>query len=332
MDNFPNISIIIVTYNGKRYIPDLFESLCNQSYAIDKMEIIVLDNASTDDTADIISKQYPKVKVIKLGENIGYAAGNNKALQYASHDFLVFLNQDTICHRNWLRGLIQCMQERPDAGACTSNMVIVDSGVGRMIDRNIMPDSLSYYDLSIFGYACYRKGVKGDIILTKMISGCSFVIRRKLIEELRCLFDEDLWMYVEDTDLSLRIHNLGYKTCAVRDSVVYHLHNMNIIFNIPNLNIAAKAIMNRVYVFFKNMSWLEFIVFYPLLLFGGMFKIITIQISLFRKILYTLPYAVFSISCMVVALSNMQKYYAKRKIILKNRTSQKMHILRLILN
>ena len=70
----------------------------NQSYPQDRMEILVVDNASSDETISIIRQSHPSVKIVALEENIGYAAGNNQALLHASHDLLVFLNQDTICH------------------------------------------------------------------------------------------------------------------------------------------------------------------------------------------------------------------------------------------
>ena len=100
--DFPNVSVIILTYNASEYIQPLLDSLSNQSYPQERMEILVVDNASTDETLSITRKNFSFVKVVAVEKNIGYAAGNNQALLHARHDLLVFLNQDTICHPNFL--------------------------------------------------------------------------------------------------------------------------------------------------------------------------------------------------------------------------------------
>jgi len=330
-EELPNVSIIILTYNGSKYIKNLLDSLHDQSYPLEKMEIMVVDNASIDNTVQIIRESYPSVIVLSLPRNIGYAAGNNHALQYARYDYMVFLNQDTICHRDWLKGLVACMVEHKEVGACTSNMVMSEVEASPELDRHSHLNALYYYDLSIFGYAKYRTNTQSRIVFTKIISGCSFIIRRETIAELGYLFDEDLWMYVEDTDLSLRIHNLGYKTCATQDSIVYHLHVNNMTLNFKRIQLASKAIMNRVYAFFKNMSGLEFILFLPFLFIGSIFKIFEFSIKTHLKLTYFIPFAIFSVLCMIIAVFGLPHYITKRTFILKQRHINGLPILKLVL-
>jgi len=328
---FPNVSVIILTHNGSKYIEALLESLFDQSYPKERMEIIVVDNASTDDTVSLVQTDYPHVRCVPLDRNIGFAAGNNKAIKYAQHDFLVFLNQDTICHRDWLSGLMLCIIEDKGIGACTSNMILPDTQEFRCMDRHSSLNSLYFYDLSPFGYGRYRKITGRRFVRSRIVSGCSFVVRRETVSELGYLFDDHLWMYVEDTDLSLRIHNLGQRICAVRDSIVYHLHNSDVAMNVDRLYLVATAIMNRVCVFFKNMGALEFLLFFPILWIGGIFKIFEFPLRPSQKAAYFFPFGCFSMVCMLLAFLRLPRYATKRRFILERRRVKGFHILKLVL-
>jgi len=295
------------------------------------MEIIVVDNASTDNTRSIVKNKYPFARCVALPENIGFAAGNNHGLQYAKYDFLVFLNQDTICHRDWLQGLMNIMLEDERIAACNSNIITTKIGDFREADRQLSFKSLFYYDLSPYGYGCYRITTGKRFVFTKLLSGCSFMIRRQMISELGFLYNEQLWMYAEDTDLSLRLHNAGRKFCAVRDSVVFHLHNNEIKFDRDILRRSAKAIMNRVYVFFQNMETIEFILFFPLMLIGGVFKIFEFHLSMHKKIVFFIPFGLFSILCMLLALFCLPGYASKKRHILKNHRVTRFAILKFLI-
>ena len=133
--NYPNVSIIILTYNGSEYIAPLLNSLLDQSYPIDRIEIIVVDNASTDKTLDIIKENYPVVRMVPLGKNIGYAAGNNEGVLHARYDFLVFLNQDIVCHPDFLKSLLNVMVADRTIAACNPNIVPSKSENLATIDR-----------------------------------------------------------------------------------------------------------------------------------------------------------------------------------------------------
>jgi GT2 family glycosyltransferase len=328
---FPNVSIIVLTYNGEKYIDALLESLSDQSYPKELMEIIVIDNASSDKTVDLVQKNFPHVKCILLERNVGFAVGNNKALQYAEHELMVFLNQDTICHRDWLKAIVIGMLHDEKIAACSSNIVPYNPDEFQNPDLKSQLNTIYYCDLSPYGYGRYYKRQRTPYVFTKIFSGCSFAIHRQTVNELGYLFDEQFWMYAEDTDLSLRIHNIGQRICVVKDSVVYHLHSSDVNIKKSFLSFSAKAIMNRVYAFFINMTEVEFILFFPLLFFGGILKIFEFPISNLKKALYFIPFSFFSMTCMLLSLLNLTKFAARRRLIMKNRQVKGFTILKLVL-
>jgi GT2 family glycosyltransferase len=327
----PRASIIILTYNGEKYIDALLESLSDQSYPKELIEIIVIDNSSNDKTVSIVQKNHPNIKCVRMRENLGFACGNNKALDYAKHEFLVFLNQDTVCHKDWLKALIDGIFVDKKVAVCTSNIIPPEANEFQELDRESLINTLYYCDLSPYGYGRYNKRRNTPFIFTKILSGCSFIIRRQTVIELGYLFDEKLWMYNEDTDLSLRIQNMGKRISVARDSVVYHFHNSNFQLNAKNMSLSARAIMNRVYAFYKNMSMLEFCLFFPLLLFGSIYKIFEFRLTSFQKIIYFVPFSVFSTGCILLALAGLADFSKKKREILKNRRVMNLPILKLVL-
>jgi GT2 family glycosyltransferase len=329
--NYPPVSIIILTYNGSEFIKPLLDSLLNQSYPQDRMEILVVDNASSDETLSIIRKNFSSVKVITLEKNIGYAAGNNQALLHASHDLLVFLNQDTFCHPGFLQSMVNIMEADKTLAACNPNIITPETDSFGTMDEAFTPESLYLCDLVPFGYGQNRIVNGKKIYCTKLLSGCAFIIRRETVSRLEYLFDDQLWMYAEDTDLSLRIHNMGQRICAVQYSIVYHLHNRNIGLKKNSLRIAARAIMNRVYAYFKNMGSLEFLLFFPLMFLGGNFKILEFPLTTFRKIVYFLPFSLFSMSCMILAILGLPKFVSKKRHIINKHRARGFPIFKLLL-
>lgn len=330
-NDYPPVSIIVLTYNGSGYILSLLKSLSEQTYPLNLVEIVVIDNASTDSTLKLIQDNYDAVKIILLKKNIGFAAGNNQGYLNARHDLLVFLNQDTICHPDFLKVLVRKMLEDKSLAACNPNIIPTTPSSSIVADRRLPIHSLHLCDLSPYGYGHNRIILDKNFFYTKLLSGCAFIIRRAIVKNLGYLYDEQLWMYAEDTDLSLRIHRSGFKIGAVKDAVIYHLHDRNEALKIKSLSLAAKAIMNRVYIFFKNMGTLEFLLFYPLLLIGGNFKIFEFSMPTIKKIIFFIPFSLFSMVCMLCAGFRLNRFSTKRHSILKNRYKSGFSTLKLIL-
>jgi GT2 family glycosyltransferase len=329
--NLPNVSIIILTYNGAAYILPLLKSLSDQTYPPGLIEILVIDNASTDPTVKLIKENYKTVKIIALEKNLGFAAGNNQGCLHARHDLMVFLNQDTVCHPNFLKVLVGKMQEDKSLAACNPNIIPAAPSISFAADWKAPIRALHLVDLSPYGYGLNRIVPGTDFFQTKLLSGCAFIIHRATVDDLGYLFDDRLWMYAEDSDLSLRMHRLRMKIGAVKDAVIYHLHDRNESLQRSRFSLAARAIMNRACIFYKNMGALEFLLFYPFLLLGGNFKILEFSMPRFKKIFYFIPFSLFSMACMLGAVFKFSRFAGKRRQLLRNQAKKDFSILKRIL-
>lgn len=119
------ISIILVNYNGKRYIDALFESLCNIEHDEFDFEVVFVDNNSSDDSVEYLrSKNYPlDLKIVESKENLGFAGGNNLGVKHASGEYIVLLNNDTKVDKKWLSSLYAFMQKNPDVAMVNSKLL-----------------------------------------------------------------------------------------------------------------------------------------------------------------------------------------------------------------
>jgi hypothetical protein len=213
----PTVSIVIVSYNSRRYIDTCIQSL-QQNLPRD-VEIIVLDNASIDGSAAYLADHYPSVKLISNPINIGFAAGNNRACEDIRGEFIVFINPDTRVTSGWLEPLINTMQSDPQVGLATPKILL-------MSDPNLINtcgNSVHLTGLTLCRGINQPSETREFAQTSEInaISGAGFVIRRTLFEHLGG-FDELMFTYMEDTDLSLRAQQMGYKCVYVPNSVIYH--------------------------------------------------------------------------------------------------------------
>lgn len=120
-NNTPFVSIIIINYNGRKFIGNCLTSLSKISYPKDSYEIIVVDNNSLDDSVSFISKHFPEVTLIKSKENLGFTGGNNLAVQHASGELIALLNSDTTVDPEWLTSMVETISS-PNIGIVTSKL------------------------------------------------------------------------------------------------------------------------------------------------------------------------------------------------------------------
>jgi len=271
----PLISIIILGHNGFQYIPGCLGSVMEQNFPASLVEVIWADNCSADASVSYIRENFPTVRVLEFDRNYGFALGNNLALPYARGKYLVFLNQDTVVHQNWLAGLLKTMENYPELGACQSNMFMPWHHGFDAFERHRIPDEIHYTEISQYGYVEYRseKLDERDLISTSFITGASFIIRREVVDRLEYLFYPSLNTYSEDLELSLRLKRLGYGLGVATRSVVFHLQYTRV----NNLSHALwKAFIsnrNRFWAYRINLSNRNFWAFTPKLLWGAPEKV-----------------------------------------------------------
>ena len=256
----PKIGIIIVTYNGSKYINSCLASVFDNGYAGD-VAVFVVDNASYDNTVKLIKDNFPQVGIKKLEKNVGFAAGNNIGIKQAlgvGCDYIILLNQDTEVDANWLENIIKTAQEEKDA-AIFQAMLVLASDKTKL---NNLGNALHFLG---FGFV---KNYQDDFSKYKYsrpleigyASGAAMLIKKEVLEKIG-LLDEKFFMYMEDMDLSWRARMLRYKIILAPGAVVYHHYE----FNKDKKNFFYWNERNRWAVLLQNYSWRTLIILAPAL-------------------------------------------------------------------
>ena len=206
--NVPLVSIIIINYNGKSYLEKCLESIKKIKY--DNLEIIVVDNNSTDGTMEFLAQNYPSIITLKLDKNYGFAKPNNVAAKIAKGDFLLFLNNDTEVTPNFLTELVQVLVGNDQIGICQSLLLKPNGEI----------DSSGDF-IDTIGVVYNSKEPIDKIREISSARGASMIIRKELFLDLEG-FDEQFFVSFEDVDLGWRTWIKGYKVAINPKSVVYH--------------------------------------------------------------------------------------------------------------
>lgn len=210
------VSVIVLNYNGRQWLKPCLDALATQRGA-PAFEMIVVDNASADGSADHVRAQFPDVRVHEAGGNLGFSAGNNAGARLARGRLLVFLNNDTVAAPDWLERLTGALDARPEFGFATSRIVCADN-----------PGSIdSAGDGYLFAGGAYKRGYgqrSEDFADSREVfgaCGCAMVMKRELFESLGG-FDPSFFIFYEDVDLSYRAQLLGARCWYAADAVVRH--------------------------------------------------------------------------------------------------------------
>lgn len=216
--NFPKTSIIVLNYNGKKFLKDCFESISRLNYPKNKIELIIVDNNSSDDSVPYMKKNFPYVKIIKNDTNLGYV-GNNAGIKHAKGGFIALLNNDTKVDKNWLTELIKVITSNDSIGAVGSKVLFMD---GRI--QSVGHQEYPNFYWGDKGFLEHDEGQYQKIQEVPSICGCSVLYRKKCLNDVG-LFDEDFFIYLEDVELSIKCRKKGWKLLYVPRSIVYHKYN-----------------------------------------------------------------------------------------------------------
>jgi len=216
--SLPKASVIIVNWNGLKLLPDCLSSLRAQT--VKDFEIILVDNGSADGSAAYVKENYPSVRLLEAGENLGFAKGNNVGAKAAEGDVLVLLNNDTAVEPDWLEKLLAPLERDPSIGAAGSKLIYFD-------DKEEI-NSVGTF-VSVLGFS----GSVGDgmpraayAAEQEVFAACggALAIRRKLYLEVGGLY-EPFFMYEDDVDLGWKVWNAGLRVVLAPDSIVYHKYS-----------------------------------------------------------------------------------------------------------
>ncbi|GAG72215.1 unnamed protein product [marine sediment metagenome] len=244
---YPQISISIVNLNGKDYLGQCLDSIKNLNYPEDKLETIVIDNGSSDDSVNFIKSNYPLVKLISNDKNMGFAFANNQAAKAANGDYIAFLNNDTRVDKNWLIELLRPIYKNKEVVASGSKVLSIDGKnidfVGGMINFEGKGFQIDYgIPVEKGNYSQYR--------YLPFVNGGAMLVDRKIFLGAGG-FDEDFFAYYEDVDFGWRLWVLGYKVVFAPESIVYHHHHgTSKIFSEDKLRFLKER--NSLYSIFKN--------------------------------------------------------------------------------
>lgn len=335
-DKAPIASVVVMNYNGRKYLEDCLNSILNQEFDKERYEIFFVDNASTDDSVRFVKKSFPSINVVELDKNYGLAGGNNRSVEYTKGKYIIFLDNDTIMHRKWLSELVKIAEDNPSAALCVPNLVEHDCPDWGPMEMEKWIDHIYFLKLSRFGWAKYTSiPFAKEPLITLFAPGPSTLIRREIIDELEYVFDPEFFNG-GDLDLSLRMTSLGHEIMIVPTSIVYHdISSKYFIKNRARIAAVIKiydATKYRFITYFKHLHTLEFLLFLPFLLFGAPFKASEIKINNKAvKIIYgilSIPIIIFSF---IMAVSTFPKFIKKRRAILSKRKKKDFWYIKKIL-
>ncbi len=218
----PDVSVIIVNFNNRTYLLKTLESLF-QDLGSPEYEVIIVDNASADDSVGAVRRDFPGVKVVTLPKNVGYARANNLGVKQAMGQYLLILNNDTCVPVGTIGKLLDIKKNYPEYGIVAPLVLFPDKSL--QISWGSDLHLLSEVFLKFFAEKWHRwqyKRKKGRISRdVDWVSGVCFLIDRSLFKQVGG-FDERFFLYVEDADLGKRIRRIGQKILMTSDVRIIH--------------------------------------------------------------------------------------------------------------
>jgi len=231
-NEYPKVSIIVLNYNGRKYLDGCFQSLSELDYP--NYEVVMIDNRSTDDSVEYVKRNYEWVSVIQTGRNGGFAFGNNIGIKETEGEYVFLLNNDTISTKTFLRRIVEVAESHPDIG-------VVSPIPLHMADENCVDLILDKV----------RRGEWENTANLSTVAGATMLIKRRVLDDIG-LLDETMFLYWEDTEFCWRANLLGYKVVEVYDAIVYHLWMST---GLKNRGDAMfEFLKNKIYVHIKLLS------------------------------------------------------------------------------
>jgi len=226
-----DVSIIIVNWNTKDILKDCLQSVYEQAGDV-KFEVILIDNASTDGSVEMIRDEFPKVVVIQNSENRGFAAANNQAIAIARGRYALLLNSDTVVLNGAVAKTAAFSDAHPEAAVVGCRVLNPDRTLQRSCFMfpsllNMLLSSSYLYKLfpksKFFGRQHLTWWEMDDEREVDIVMGCFMLVRMEVIEQIGVM-DERFFMFGEETDWCYRFHKAGWKVLFTPIARIIHLH------------------------------------------------------------------------------------------------------------
>ena len=230
MSNTPELSIVLVSYNTAKLITTALESVYDQT-KITSFEIIVVDNASQDDSLKVIAAQFPQVKLIDSGANLGFAGGVQMGVKHSQGKYLLLLNPDTKILEGAIDKLMAFAKQQPNNGIWSgvtlnndlslntqhawskpsiSNLLFSATGLSKVFSATCLFNQANY--------GCWKRD---SVKTVDIVSGCFFLTTRELWDDIGGL-DAQFFMYAEEADFCLKAAQLGYQPIVTPNARIIH--------------------------------------------------------------------------------------------------------------
>lgn len=224
MSVLPSVAVVILNWNGRSFLEKFLPSVCRSTYG--NLQLVLADNASTDDSVAFVAAHYPQIRIIQNPRNDGFAGGYNDALQHVQADIYVLLNQDVEVEPGWIEPVVALMQQDTRIAACQPKMRAYKD-----------PEEFEYAGaaggwMDILGYTFCRgrilytteedNGQYDDVKDIFWATGAALFIRSACYHQVGG-FDRDFFAHMEEVDLCWRLQRAGYRICYCPDSRVFHV-------------------------------------------------------------------------------------------------------------
>ena len=250
-----NITIVIPNYNGMKFLPGCIESLDAQT--ADDFEVLIVDNGSSDGSVEWIKER--GIRLVELPENKGFAGGVNAGLKVCDTEYVILLNNDTICFNDFVEKLEHTIE--------MSDKIFAVSALMIKANNHELVDSAGD-GISIVGWA-YQRGLDENIerhaSSRRVFSACAgaAIYRKSILDEIG-YFDEMHFAYLEDIDLSYRANLAGYRIYYEPEAKVYHLGSATSGSKYNDFKVRLSS-RNNIYLHYKNQPIVQLVInFIPL--------------------------------------------------------------------
>ena len=317
------VLVSIVSFNGKAFLQRCLDSVLSQTYQ--PLEVCLLDNASEDGTVDFVSKNFPTVKLISSGVNLGFGGGHNIIIRQSRSTFVLVLNQDAFLSPTFLEELLTALKDRPKVGIAGGKLYSLrkdepNTAAGEVIDMTWLDIEKKRRQVC-YAHSQPDKGQTTVPTLAFAMDGAAMLLRRTMLEEIQIdgeYYDEDFFAGKEDLDISWRAQLYGWKCLYVPSAIGHHFRTFTPKDRRSEISdvLRAGSVRNRYLLMLKNDLLKHFVRHFP-----------HIAIYDLKILAYILLYERSTLEGYVQALRLVPRALRKRRVIMDRKKVDDAYIL-----